>query len=564
MKGAQRVLGRYEILREIGQGGMATVYLARQADLDRLVALKELRALRNDDDPSLVRRFLREARLAGSLTHPNIVTVHDYFEDDGAPHIAMEYLAGGSLRPYVGRLPPDRIGRVLEGLLAGLTEAERHEIVHRDIKPENLLVTPDGGVKIADFGIAKATNAVGQSALLTATGMAVGTPSYIAPEQAMGREVGPWTDLYAVGITTFELFAGRTPFSDTQEAMAIVLRQINEPVPPLATVIPNFDPWLSQWVEWLVAKDPARRPQSARQAWDGLEEALIRLLGPRWRRNPWGSPAQSSPAQGGAAQVGAASAAAPVAAEAGAAADPRLAATAVPSRRHSVSTPAPPRPARKRRRGPNIAKVGALVGALTAAAVLFGKTAGSPIAPASQKSAAVTVPAATTTTKPVTQAAASSQAFGLAKTYRQQASRLKGRRGRKATKLRSALTQTAAAYQRAGTAAKKGDATGYNAALADAAVSQQTVTTAGTSTAKPSAPVRTVTAPAPAPPSSTPTSSTPASSTPPTSTPATRAPTRTAPPTTTPATAPPAASPPPGPCAGDSQSDDPSDDSCNP
>ena len=537
------MVGRYEIVREIGQGGMATVHLARQIDLDRFVALKELRALRNDD-PSLVRRFLREARLAGSLTHPNIVTVHDYFEDGGAPHIAMEYMALGSLRPYVGRLSPADVGRVLEGLLAGLAEAERHDVVHRDIKPENLLVTADGSVKIADFGIAKATKVLEESALLTATGMTVGTPSYIAPEQAMGREIGPWTDLYAVGITTFELFAGRTPFSDTQDAMAIVLRQINEPVPPLTTVIPNADPWLSQWVEWLVAKDPARRPQSAREAWDGLEEVLIRLLGPRWRRKPW---------------VGAAPAAAAAGAQAEPAAAPRLAATAAPRRRPSVSTPATARPARKRRRRPNIAKVGALVGTLTAAAILFGKTAGSPIAPASQKSAAVTVPA-TTTTKPVTHAAAASQAFGLAKSYRQQASRLKARRGRRATKLRSALTQTAAAYQRAGTAAKKGDAAGYTAALADAAVSQQTVTTAGTSTAKPSAPVRTVTAPAPAaPPSSTPTSSTPASSTPASSAPPSRAPTRTAPATTT-AAPPPAASP----CAGDSQSDDPSDDSCNP
>src|SRR3954470_12629065 len=169
-----RTVGRYEVLDELGRGGMATVYLARQAELNRLAALKELGALRGDD-PSFAQRFLREARLAGSLSHPNIVTVYDYFEHEGVPLIAMEYLARGSLRRYVGRLTLPQAGGVLEGLLAGPAHAERHGVVHRDIKPENLLLTDEGAVKIADFGIAKATNAVEEGGLRTVTGTTVGT-----------------------------------------------------------------------------------------------------------------------------------------------------------------------------------------------------------------------------------------------------------------------------------------------------------------------------------------------------------------------------------------------------
>ena len=148
---------RYEILREVGRGGMAMVYLARQTDLDRFVALKELGAF-HASDPSFAQRFLRELRVAGSLSHPSIVTVHDYFEHDGTPYIAMEYVERGSLRPYVGQMDLAQVAGVLEGLLAGLAQAEQHGIVHRDLKPENLMVTSDGRVKIADFGIAKATH----------------------------------------------------------------------------------------------------------------------------------------------------------------------------------------------------------------------------------------------------------------------------------------------------------------------------------------------------------------------------------------------------------------------
>ena len=279
-----KTVGRYEILREVGRGGMAMVYLARQTDLDRFVALKELAAF-HASDAAFAQRFLRESRVAGSLSHPNIVTVHDYFEHDGTPYIAMEYVERGSLRPFVGQLSPAQIGGVLEGLLAGLAQAEQHGIVHRDLKPENLMVTSDGRVKIADFGIAKATTQMQTGAFLTATGTTVGTPTYMAPEQAMAQDIGPWTDLYSVGCMAFELFTGKVPFHDSDAPMAILLRHVNEEIPAVKSIVPSVDQGVSDWIEQLLVKDPKARTQSANEAWDEFEELIIGLLGPRWRRS---------------------------------------------------------------------------------------------------------------------------------------------------------------------------------------------------------------------------------------------------------------------------------------
>jgi hypothetical protein len=283
MPDVMKTVGRYEILRDLGRGGMAIVYLARQTDLDRFVALKELGAF-HASDPQVVQRFLRESRMAGSLSHPNIVVVYDYFEHAGTPYIAMEYIERGSLRPHVGRLTLNQIAGVLEGLLAGLAHAEQQGIVHRDLKPENVMITADGRVKIADFGIAKATNRMQTGAFLTATGTTVGTPTYMAPEQAMAQEIGPWTDLYSVGVMAFELFVGRTPFHDSEAPMAILLRHVNEQIPAVKSLVPDVDQEISDWIERLVVKEPAKRMRSAQEAWDELEEIIIGRLGPRWRR----------------------------------------------------------------------------------------------------------------------------------------------------------------------------------------------------------------------------------------------------------------------------------------
>ena len=262
---------------------MAVVYLARHRDLDRLVALKELGAF-HAADPTWAARFLRESQMAGSLSHSNIVMVLDYFEAGGTPFIAMEYLPRGSLRPCVGHLGLASIGGVLADVLAGIAHAESHGIVHRDLKPENLLLAADGRVKIADFGIAKATSRISSGGFNTATGVTVGTPGYMAPEQALATDLGPWTDLYSLGCIAYELFVGHLPFDDSTEPIARVLRHVNEPIEPARSANPSVDAAISEWIDALLVKDTRQRTRSASVAWDTLEEILIGLLGPRWRR----------------------------------------------------------------------------------------------------------------------------------------------------------------------------------------------------------------------------------------------------------------------------------------
>jgi hypothetical protein len=558
LRSRTRSVGRYEIVRELGRGGMASVYLARQLDLDRMVALKELRLLQGFD-PAFAQRFLREARLAGSFSHPNIVTVHDYFESDGLPYIAMEYLSRGPLRPEVGRLTLAQVGGVLEGVLAGLAHAERRGVVHRDIKPENLLVTDEGGVKIADFGIAKARHAL-ETGGLTATGTTVGTPNYIAPEQAMAQELGPWTDLYSLGVTAFELLVGRTPFGDSQEPMAIVLRQINERIPRVSDLAPHVDRWISDWVAWLVSKAPAERPQSAAQAWDTLEEGLIALLGPRWRRGArLLAPGERPMLASGPALTGAADPT-PTWSERTTRGgfDPRLAAT-MPPRARAAEAAAASRPAR---RFPTWLRAVAAVATLAVAALAFAGghrgPSGTPSLPASQE-APTTVPAGvapSTATAPVPAsnvlADRAAPARALARKYEQDAARIaKGSSPDKP--LLSALRKTGRAYRAAAAAAARGDLAGYNDALKAAAAGR---TAASARRGKPSPgsspPAATVAPPAPSPQGSSP--------------PAAPAP---APAPNSQGSSPPAAPvpvppppPPPSPCSGDSSSDDPSDDAC--
>lgn len=280
MPDGRRVVGRYEILQLLGRGGMARVHLARQADIDRYVALKELSDF-HSGDPTMARRFLLESRVGSALMHPNVVTVFDYFQHDGVPFIAMEYVQGGSLRRWAGHMTPPQVFGALEGVLAGLAHAQAHGVVHRDLKPENLLVTTDGRVKIADFGIAKA--ALHTDTKLTRTGAAVGTPTYMSPEQAMAAEVGPWTDMYAVGVIAYELVTGRVPFA-ADEPMAILFKHCNEAPRPVTAVLPHADPRLSDWIDGLLVKEPHQRPASAEEAWDRLEDVAVAALGPRWRR----------------------------------------------------------------------------------------------------------------------------------------------------------------------------------------------------------------------------------------------------------------------------------------
>ncbi len=276
-------VGRYDLLEVIGRGGAAVVYLAHQRDLQRHVALKEL-APYQAADATFAARFVEESRLAGSMSHANVVTVHEYFEDGGVPYIAMEYLPHGSLRQYIGNLSTAQIAGVLEGVLAGLSHGEQHGIVHRDLKPENLLVATDGRVKIADFGVARAYNQAVTRAVVTVAGTTIGTPTYMSPEQALGTNLTPATDLYSLGVVAWELLTGQVPFEETDTPVAVLYRHVHEPVPSVQTVAPEVDEGIADWLARMLEKRPEDRYQSADDAWVELEDVVLELLGPRWRR----------------------------------------------------------------------------------------------------------------------------------------------------------------------------------------------------------------------------------------------------------------------------------------
>jgi hypothetical protein len=480
--GNRRIVGRYEFLQELGRGGMATVYLARQLDLDRLVAVKELGALRTSD-PSFAQRFLREARLAGSLSHPNIATVYDYFEHGGVPYIAMEYVERGSLRSYIGSLSLAQIGGALDGVLSGLSHAERQNIVHRDIKPENLLISADGRVKIADFGIAKATNKVQTGAYLTTVGTTVGTPNYMAPEQAMARELGPWTDLYSVGVIAFELFVGTPPFGDTEQPMAVLMRQVKEPIPAVKHLRPEVDPGVSDWIERLVAKEPADRPQTAGEAQEDLEELLAALLGSRWLRAAPLLDAREQPTAHAVTRSRRPTVALGRA---------DLDATVRPQREPPPQDPTEPSKAAPRRPGILVTAVvaaAATAGVLTALAYPRGGSDGdrptleaaATAVPTDSVSTALTgsLPGRTTTAEALeTQLA---EAERLAKRYEDAAWKILGLPdGTKSGNLRlvEALRRTAGAYRTAAAAAGRGDVTAYATAIGAAAAAKRDVDSA--------------------------------------------------------------------------------------
>jgi eukaryotic-like serine/threonine-protein kinase len=234
---------------------MAVVYLARDTELGRPVAIKLL-AENLVDDPELRRRFVREARLAARLSHPNVVAVYDAGEEDGRPYIVMECVEGESLAETVrreGRLDPERVRELALQACAGLEHAHRAGLVHRDVKPGNLLVTEDGTLKIADFGIAHAA----EGTRVTEVGTVLGTAAYLSPEQASGEPVTPASDLYSLGACLYELLAGRPPYG--YETLGDLLeRRSAGPPPPLEGAPAD----LSGPILACLAGDPAKRPPS--------------------------------------------------------------------------------------------------------------------------------------------------------------------------------------------------------------------------------------------------------------------------------------------------------------
>jgi serine/threonine-protein kinase len=207
-------LGNYQITEELGRGGMAVVYRAYQPSLNRHVAIKVLPP-QLSFDPQFVERFQREARAAARLRHPNIVVIHDVGEQDGNYYIVMEYLEGRTLNQLIeqeGPLSPQRAAHIIDQVAAALDYAHQQGVVHRDVKPANIFVGKDDRVTLTDFGIAKAATDAEQ---LTRTGMLMGTPEYMAPEQAEGSNVDHRTDLYSLGIVLYQMLVGRVPFRGT-------------------------------------------------------------------------------------------------------------------------------------------------------------------------------------------------------------------------------------------------------------------------------------------------------------------------------------------------------------
>lgn len=274
-RAGQTIDGRYLVERRLGTGGMADVFACEDLQLGRHVALKVLHE-NLAQDPDVVARFRRESQSAAGLQHPHIVQVFDRGDWDGIPYMAMELVDGVTLKDVIRDQAPldpirsiDQISQVLDAL----RYAHRRGLVHRDIKPQNVLVGPEGELKVADFGIARAVDDL----QMTQTGMIVGTAHYIAPEQAAGQPVTPSADLYAVGVVLFEMLTGRLPFEGDQP-VAIALQHVNDDPPAVSIVNPHVPRDLEDVVMRALAKSPEQRFADAEEFVGALQAVRQRIL----------------------------------------------------------------------------------------------------------------------------------------------------------------------------------------------------------------------------------------------------------------------------------------------
>lgn len=259
----EETLGEYEILGELGRGGMATVYLAHDIALDRRVAIKVMSPALMDE--GLAERFRREARTSASLNHPHIIPIYAVRERSNLLYFVMKFVAGQSLDPIIktmGQLPIPMAQVILAQAASALGYGHRRGVIHRDVKPANIMLDEDGWVVMTDFGIAKVPTATG----LTMTGVTVGTPAYMSPEQCLGHEVTGASDQYSLGVVAYEMLVGRKPFT-ASTAMAMMYAHFNEEARPLRELRPEIPPELEASVMRMMAKDPAHR-------WPKIDDAI--------------------------------------------------------------------------------------------------------------------------------------------------------------------------------------------------------------------------------------------------------------------------------------------------
>lgn len=272
---ADRSLGEFKLLRRLGRGGMAEVYLAEQTSLSRFVAVKVLLPeMLSDADGVPLKRFEQEAQAAGSINHPNIVQVYTIGEQDGLHFIVQEFVEGMNLSEFVKRNgPPDGAAglQIMEQVSAALKVAGDAGIVHRDIKPENIMLTSDGTAKVADFGLAQLSQKE-EKLNLTQQGTTMGTPLYMSPEQINGHPLDQRSDLYSFGVTCYHMLAGRAPFRG-ETAMAVAVQHLKESAPPLRERRPDLPKAVCGIVDKMMNKDPKDRFQDAASLLAAIEKA---------------------------------------------------------------------------------------------------------------------------------------------------------------------------------------------------------------------------------------------------------------------------------------------------
>jgi eukaryotic-like serine/threonine-protein kinase len=284
---SERRIGKYLVKRELGRGGMGAVYLAEQPGLGREVAIKELIASAVAD-PVALKRFFQEAQVMARTSHPNLVQVHDMEQVGDANYIVLEFVRGRSLRDWInqGSISLPQTFAVMHGVLQALDYAHKRSIVHRDMKPENVLLSDEGGVKVADFGIARLTDDSGAGSTATKTGTTVGTPQYMSPEQVASSKVDGRSDLYSAGIMFYELIVGQPPFtaSEADGPFTLMAKHVQSPPKPPSVHKPGLDMRLEEVILKALSKRPEDRYQSGQEFDDAMSRVADRLA-PGWQRS---------------------------------------------------------------------------------------------------------------------------------------------------------------------------------------------------------------------------------------------------------------------------------------